>query len=147
MERKIDITVQVIDGKADAAKYIHLHPRLLLSDNAQHNEDQKYKARDDMYSVGMIMWELWTGVTPFVETGTHNVNNGMLDVESKEDQQSIARIEIWKYLSNLKPDFSHFFNEQDSTTKLWWEMVSDCLSTKQNVKAGDWLNKWKDLKD
>lgn len=141
----MDIIVQVIDGRVDIAKYIHLHPRLLLYKNS---EEQKYKARDDMYSVGIIMWELWSGKTPSVPTEAQNVNNGMLSVDSREDQQSFLRTEIGEYLSKLKkPHSLRFSNQLDNSKKMWWELISDCLGTQQIVRAGDWLSRWNGLTD
>lgn len=143
MARKIDINIEVKDGEVNLAKYIHLHPRLLLHKNGRHYEDQKYKDSDDMYSVGMIMWELWTGSIPPRATGTQTHNQAMVTVESKADHQYSLQKEVGKYLEQLVWSKSpHFNDEQDITTKIWWTVMSSCLDSPQAIRASDWLNEW-----
>ncbi|XP_053393798.1 uncharacterized protein LOC123525928 [Mercenaria mercenaria] len=62
-EMRLNLEPEVIDGKVCLSKYIHIEPKFFQNKNRV-----VYRIRDDMYGVGIIMWELWVG-QPVVEIG------------------------------------------------------------------------------
>lgn len=62
-EVRVNLEPVVTDGKVCLSKYIHLEPKFF-----QNKDLVKYRVRDDMYGVGIIMWEMWAG-QPVVEIG------------------------------------------------------------------------------
>lgn len=60
---RVNLEPEVVDGKVRLSRYIHLAPRFF-----QNKDREFYTATDDMYGVGIIMWELWVG-QPVVEIG------------------------------------------------------------------------------
>lgn len=54
--QRVNIDPQLINDKICLSKYIHLSSKFFRNKNRV-----RYRARDDMYSVGILMWELWTG--------------------------------------------------------------------------------------
>lgn len=62
-ERRVNLEPEVNGGKVCLSKYIYIAPKFFQNKNTV-----RYMTLDDMYGVGMIMWELWVG-QPVVELG------------------------------------------------------------------------------
>lgn len=53
---RLNLEPEVTDGRVCISRYIHVAPEFF-----QNKDRVFYRVRNDMYGVGIIMWELWTG--------------------------------------------------------------------------------------
>lgn len=130
VETEVHIQLKGQDWRNDIGKYVHLSPRLLLK-RGENREDWKYRARDDMYSVGMIMWEIWTGEQPKpCEEHLHTTEIS----DTGNDLELLG-----SYLECLQLPMSFHFENDDITTKIWCEKMRRCLNVDEKMTATDWF--------
>lgn len=154
VEKVLDLDIASKDWRREIHKYIHLPPRLLLL-KGKNREDLKYRARDDMYSVGIMMWEVWTGEPPLgdeallsksqdagnrtdSDTDNRTAKDNKFDTKEKTDLEVMG-----EYLNSLQLHQSpHFENKQSITEVDWWNAMIKCKDLTKDIKAKEWIKNW-----
>ena len=112
-------------GKVHLKDFLHINPVFFFNKNRV-----CYRANDDMYGVGVMMWELWTrepvSDLDFVET-------------LPEDKTPEAIKRFKEDLEQLRPKESPHFNVEVNTLykefiKDWWKSIQGCLEREVTSK-------------
>ena len=149
-EKRVNLQPEVKDGRVCLSKYIHIKPEFF-----QNRDEVKYKVKDDMYGVGIIMWEMWEG-HPVVELGKEYEipESYMKGVASKEkndweddDDEQVDEFWFQKYLKTFLPKKTEHFTDQTNKKRShlceeWWRVINMCLN--ESITAKQWLEKWND---
>ncbi|KAH3832203.1 uncharacterized protein LOC127878040 [Dreissena polymorpha] len=155
--RPVHIRLQSNDGKLNVIKYVHLAPNLLDGKcisrcDADVGEfslvsSASYGTREDMYSVGIIMWEMWRGEEFAGECGTIEVKNNQ-DQETGSNIQNLTE-QLSDKLRSMAPKRADFFNDnvEPLLPGTWWTTMSNCLNMWKNLSAMSWLKDWHGVVD
>ncbi|XP_052776009.1 uncharacterized protein LOC128213935 [Mya arenaria] len=187
LERPVSIPLPK-KGKVKIVDYVHLSPRLLKiemlggsvnfiksvkmnnsrigRDGSGHDCDGVcYTSRDDMYSVGMVMWEMWTGEKFEAKKGIIAIDESVStdDECSSELEETVGetnRLEairgvmqskgirgsLIEVLENLKP-CKKLITHEDSegcVSRAWWDTMCTCINLEKNMTASQWLKSLSD---
>lgn len=130
----MNIQIEVEDGHVLVSKYVHLSPRLFIQRQGSNRENRKYRILDDMYSVGIMMWEVWTGER------LHDTE--LLPIMNAETNTNVCE-EVGQFLKELKPARApHFQVDYDILTETWWHVMAMCLDASEDMLAKNWLQAW-----
>ena len=112
-------------GQVFLKDLLHINPMFFFNKNRVW-----YKANDDMYGVGVMMWELWT----------REPVSSLNFVETIPDNQTQADVERFKQeLEQLQPKESPYFNVTVDNlykefVKDWWKTIHACLGREMSSK-------------
>ena len=128
VEREIDIPIEPTDWQNQFHKYIHLCPRVLFK-QGKNCEERKYQAQDDMYSVGIIMWEIWTDKEPWTSELSEWPPNNM-------DKFYTTLLSFWELRTK------HIGQTTDILSLTWKGQMIKCVQIDHVSKAREWLKAW-----
>lgn len=97
--------------KGEVYRYSHLPPEVLVDPPAA------YTSVSEMYSVGIMMWEMWTGTRAYWE----QISDGCSPIDTID--------KFVAYIDNRRPNLNMFYCEEDNSAE----------TVAVSPQAKDWL--------
>ncbi|KAF0504367.1 kinase-like protein [Gigaspora margarita] len=105
----------------------------------KHHETYKLNKSSDIYSIGVLLWEISSGIIPFKSELSYGFNLLSAIIYGKRESpipgtpKKYVKLytECWRYNSNLRPTIQHVFKELNNIHYTYEEVITESIKKKE----------------